>query len=370
MKVIRSTRCSLAEATDGKRRVLRQVLVEYGRVVNTFIDRFWTRRWSKKELTKENLVVADTWLSARLRKVAAREAIDMVLATRERDGKDAIKPVHKGKRMYVSSTIAHLRPSTEAKEFDAWLHLASMGRGIVLDLPVRFHRHYHRFSNDPRARRLNSYIVTEDSVQLAFEVEVDPPREEGPLFGVDSGIRALATLSDGRQFGTDLAPMIERITRCRHGSNGQKRARRALRQRIAEVAKDVVSLDPPPRVLVVEELTRLHQGTKRDRRLSQNLRRSLGAWTYRGWLDRLGVACEMNRVRLEAVPSAYTSQRCHVCGHTERGNRKGEGFRCRSCGYAGNADVNAARNLLIRFGDRESHLAGAYGPDFQRTGME
>ena len=369
MTVVRSTRCSLSEMTGSKRATVRTVLAENGRETNVFIGRFWTRKWSKKELTKENLEVPKTWLSARLRKVAAREAIDMVRAARERDGKDAVTPQHKGKRMYVSCTIAHLNPATGATEFDAWLHLASIGRGIVLDLPVRFHRHYHRYANDPRARRLNSYIVTEDSVQLAFEVEVDPPRETGPDFGVDSGIRALATLSDGRQFGTDIVPMIERVNRCRHGSKGQQRARRALRQRIAEVAKEVVSLDPPPRLLVVEELTRLHQGTKRDRRLSRNMRRSLGAWTYRGWLDRLRRACATHRVRLESVPSAYTSQRCHVCGHTERGNRKGEGFRCRSCGFAGNADVNAARNLSIRFWGREPHLAGAYGPGFLPTGM-
>jgi preprotein translocase subunit Sec63 len=90
--------------------VLRRVLTEYGRVVNIFLDRFWQRKWSKRELTKENIQV-DTWLSARLRKVAAREAIDMVAAARERDGKWAHKPHHRGQRMYVSSTIATLKPS-------------------------------------------------------------------------------------------------------------------------------------------------------------------------------------------------------------------------------------------------------------------
>ncbi|MGI0067613.1 MAG: zinc ribbon domain-containing protein, partial [Thermoplasmata archaeon] len=68
-----------------------------------------------------------------------------------------------------------------------------------------------------------------------------------------------------------------------------------------------------------------------------------------------------NRVRLERVPPAYTSQRCHVCGHTERGNRKGEVFCCRHCGFTGNADVNAAKNLLIRFWGREPDPTGPYG---------
>ena len=361
--VVRSTRCSLLESTRAKHGTLLVVLSEYGRVANVFLERFWTRRWRKEELTKENLVVPGTWLSARLRKVAAREAIDMVRAARERDGRWAKRPIHRGTRMHLSSTIASLRPATEARHFDAWLHLASIGRGIVLDLPIRFHRHYHRFAQDPRARRRESYIVTRDSVQLAFEVETDSPREEGPRFGVDSGVNALATLSDGRSFGRDVRPLLARIDRCRHGSRGQQRARRALRQRMAEVA----SLDP--QLVVVEDLKRLHEGTRRDRRLSKRMRRSLGAWTYREWLGRLARACETNRVRFERVPPAYTSQRCHVGGHTEKGSRKGEGFRCRGCGYSGNADENAARNLLYRFKERELHPAGAYGPDFQRCGM-
>jgi hypothetical protein len=319
------------------------------------------------ELRKEVIEVPGTWLTARLRKVAAREAIDMIRAARERDGNRATRPVHRGKRMYVSSTIASLSPSREGSEFDAWLHVASVGRGIVLDLPVRFHRHYHRYAEDPRARRLESYIITEDSVQLAFEIEVDPPRKRGPEFGVDSGMTTLAALSDGSLLGTDVRPLLDRIRRCPHGSNGQQRARRALRQRMAEVALEVVARSP--RLVVAEELKRLSQGTRRDRRLARSMRRSLGAWAYRDWLGRLRMACETNRVRFECVPPAYTSQRCHVCGHTERANRKGEEFRCRKCGFAGNADVNAARNLLKRFRDRESQPTGAYGPGFQPRGM-
>ncbi len=363
MRVVRSTRCSLAEMTRSKRQMLRGVLPEYGRVVNHFIDQFWTRKWSKKELTKENIAF-DTWLSARLRKVAAREAIDMVAATRERDGRWAHKPVHKGKRMHVSSTIASMSPSKDAREFDAWLHLSSMGRGTVLDLPVRFHRHYHKFARDPTCRRLESYVVTEDTVQLAFEVEVGEPRREGPEFGVDTGINTLAALSDGTRFGTDIKPMVERIKRCAPGSSGQRRARRALHQRMAEVAKEVTSLNP--RLVVTEDLTLLSHGRRTHHRVSKNMRRSLGAWTYRDWLDRLRQACEVDRVRFESVPPAYTSQRCHVCGHTERGNRKGEVFCCRACGHTDNADVNAAKNLLIRFWGREPHPTRAYGPGFER----
>lgn len=350
--------------TASKRALLASVMAEYGRVVNHFLEKFWTRKWTKDELTRENLVVPETWLTARLRKVAAREAIDMVAAARERDGASAKRPVHRGRRMCVSSTIASLKPSKVDGEFDTWLHVASVGRGIALDLPLRLHRHYHRYANDPRARRTESYVITLDYVQLAFEMDFEPPRREGPELGVDSGINALATLSDGTRLGSDIKAAVERVKRCQHGSKGQQRARRALKQRMAEVALELVSLHP--RLVVAEDLLLLSHGRKTHRRVSKNMRRSLGAWTYRTWLDRLDMACEANRVRLERVPPAYSSQRCHACGHTERGNRAGEVFRCRGCGYTDHADVNAARNLLGRFWGHEPHPAGAYGPGFQR----
>ena len=50
--------------------------------------------------------------------------------------------------------------------------------------------------------------------------------------------------------------------------------------------------------------------------------------------------------RVEKVNPAFTSQRCSACGHIAAGSRKSQAlFRCVACGYACNADVNAAKNI-------------------------
>ena len=50
--------------------------------------------------------------------------------------------------------------------------------------------------------------------------------------------------------------------------------------------------------------------------------------------------------RVEKIHPAYTSQRCSACGTVDAKARESQAvFACRSCGYAGNADVNAARNI-------------------------
>lgn len=354
MKIIRSTKCSLKFASRSKRQRLRAVLAEYGQVVNVFIDRFWVDCPGKGELLKPVVDLPQTWLSARLRKVAAREAIDLVQAARKRFGDKAVQPVHKGRRMHLSSTIARLEPAAAATAFDGWLHLSSIGGDLILDLPLRYHKHWHRLAS--RGKRLEAFIVTEQYVQFSFEIETGPKLTDGLLVGVDTGINALASLSDGRQYGSDIKPVIEAIKRCKHGSKRQRRLRRRLRQRMDEVAKEVVQ---GARLVVVEALKRLNHHTKVRRRLTKNVRRMLGAWAYRYWLNRVEMACEESRASFRSVDPAYTSQRCPECGHTRRENRSGEDFLCRSCGHAENADVVGSRNVLERF------LRGPYGALFR-----
>jgi len=51
--------------------------------------------------------------------------------------------------------------------------------------------------------------------------------------------------------------------------------------------------------------------------------------------------------RIILVPPAFTSQRCHRCGHTAKENRDSQAvFLCTKCGHTANADTNAARNIL------------------------
>jgi len=50
--------------------------------------------------------------------------------------------------------------------------------------------------------------------------------------------------------------------------------------------------------------------------------------------------------RIEKISPMFTSQRCSACGHVAAESRKSQAvFACTACGYACNADVNAARNI-------------------------
>ena len=49
------------------------------------------------------------------------------------------------------------------------------------------------------------------------------------------------------------------------------------------------------------------------------------------------------------VDPRHTSQTCNRCTHVARENRESQAiFKCVSCGHFDNADVNAAKNILVR----------------------
>ena len=261
------------------------------------------------------------------------------------------KPIHKGMKMSVSCTIGELqKPKKETKKFDAWLHLASVGNKISLNIPIKFHKHYREL--EQKGERLNSYIITKDHVQFCFERETGPKKEVKNIIGTDTGINALASTSDKLQFGKDIKSLIEKSKRCKQGSKGKQRAINTIKQRMNEVAKEILKNKD---LIVVEKLSDLNSNSKLKGRLSKNIRSSIGSWNYAYWLMRLEQLCEDNRISFRTVSPYNTSITCSKCNHANSKNRNGELFKCQSCGYTDNADINAALNILERF------LTGKYG---------
>ena len=400
MKIVRSTKCSTKFTTKKKMLELNTILKEYGKVCNIFISYFWIHpEIDKTQLLKPivDLPMANTWLTARLRKVAAREALDMVgsvknvfewnkeqiqstitalekkLKTIKPDTKNnrrrinnwhkkhkaltsklsmmsPHKPKHKGDRMAVSCTIAELQVAKKQGKFDVWLHMASIGNGITLDIPINYHKHFRELNN--KSVRQNAYIITKDYVQFSFERETGPKKDGKEIVGIDTGINALASTSDKLQFGIDIKKFIEKSKRCKKGSKGKQRAINTIKQRINEVAKQVIKNKD---LVVVEKLSNLNNNSKLKGRLSKNIRSSIGSWNYAYWLNRLEMNCEENRVSFRTVSPYNTSITCSACNSIDSGNRNGEVFKCQACGYTDNADVNAALNIVQRF------LTGKYG---------
>jgi transposase len=221
---------------------------------------------------------------------------------------------------------------------------------------------------------VKSYRVTRDRagrwhVAFAAIPQPLPAPGNGQVVGIDRGVAIAAALSTGELLRVPDLTTHERsrlrrlehnLARARSGSNRRKRVRHTiarLRGRETDRRKDwaeKASTDIVRRfdVIKVEDLriaamTRSGKGTRENP--GRNVRAKAGL--NRGVL-RSGWGLLVRRLeqkapgRVEKVSPVLTSQRCSACGHVDGKSRESQAvFRCTACGYACNADVNAAGNI-------------------------
>jgi transposase len=231
-----------------------------------------------------------------------------------------------------------------------------------------------------------SYRVTMDRAgrwHIAFAVipEPVPAPGNGQVVGIDRGVAVAAALSTGELLHAPALTARERtrlrrlqrtLARAKRGSNRRGRVRHAiarLKARETDRRKDwaeKTSTDLARRfdVIRVEDLkitnmTRSAKGTRENP--GRNVRAKAGL--NRGIL-RSGWGLLVRRLkdkapgRVEKVKPPYTSQRCSACGQVDRDSRESQAvFRCTACGFAGHADVNAAKNIAA------GHAVTARGGD-------
>jgi transposase len=231
-----------------------------------------------------------------------------------------------------------------------------------------------------------SYRVTLDRAgrwHVAFAVipAPVPAPGNGQVVGIDRGVAVAAALSTGQLLHCPaltarerarLRRMRRKLSRAKRGSNRRGRVKHAiarLRARERDRRKDwaeKVSTDLARRfdLIRVEDLqignmTRSAKGTRENP--GRNVRQKAGL--NRGIL-RSGWGLLVRRLqdkapgRVEKIRPAFTSQRCSACGQGDRDSRESQAvFRCTACGFAGNADVNAAINIAA------GHAVTARGGD-------
>ncbi|MEO3855818.1 transposase [Acrocarpospora sp. B8E8] len=221
---------------------------------------------------------------------------------------------------------------------------------------------------------VKSYRVTRDRAGrwfLAFAAipQSVPAPGTGEIVGVDRGVAVSAALSTGELLNAPalgererarLRRLLRKLARARRGSNRRSKVKAAiarLKARETDRRRDWVektSTDLARRFdvigmedLKISDMTRSARGTIEapGRNVCQKTGLNRGILAS-GWGQLFERLEQKAPGRVVKVNPAYTSQRCSACGVVDREARESQAcFRCRSCGYAGNADVNAAQNI-------------------------
>jgi putative transposase len=228
-----------------------------------------------------------------------------------------------------------------------------------------------RWSRDVVAAK--SYRVTQDRsgrwhIAFAAIPEPIPGPGRGEIVGIDRGVAISAALSTGELLTvTQLSParqhrlhhLQRKLSRAKRGSGRRARVKQAIarlkahetdarKDWVEKVSTDLVRRFDIIRVedLKIRNMTRSAKGTAEDP--GRNVRQKSG---LNREIMRSGWGLLVRRLedkapgRVEKVNSAFTSQRCSACGRVAAESRKSQALFACACGFACNADVNAARNI-------------------------
>ena len=211
-----------------------------------------------------------------------------------------------------------------------------------------------------------------------------------PAVGCDIGVAHFLTTSDGEMienpkwFQThfrELRVLQRSVARKVKGSNNRRRAVGKLQKLHTKIrrkrsdhhhklstklVKENQLIAPGRRAvedLKLRNMTRSVKGTIEvpgknvaQKRGLNRLLVDLGAGSFFSLLEYKSEYYGRDFVK---VNPAYTSQTCNRCGHQSSENRKTQSqFACVKCGYAANADVNAAQNILGRAGLVSANVGG------------
>lgn len=212
-------------------------------------------------------------------------------------------------------------------------------------------------------------------VSLTVEVDHTPPvRENQAVGGVDLGIKALATLSDGstiegpkalRKNLKKLRRKSRALSRKVKGSANRRKAATKLARlhaRIANIRKDALH-KATTEIVQRFDVVGIEDLNVRGMMALGTLSRAVadvGMFEFRRQLEYKAV---MHGVRIVVADRWYPSSRtCSDCGHLHAGLSLAEReWTCDGCGVVHDRDHNAAINLMNMAGSSSVTACGAEG---------
>ncbi len=356
----RTSRIYLKNLNKGKEEKLKHFFILITTVVNYFVEMFWSdRNFSKEFATKEitDRAVKKYQITARLSQALAKQAKEIVRSQHKKPKTQQTMPTFRNISLNLDSRFWTLEKFNGS--FDWALKLTSGFPKLII--PFNNTKHSLKFINDGWVFSKSIRIGMNKKgiwIDLIFEKEKLPLKENGNILGLDLGFRNLFATSDKELIGTELKAQIVK--------SGKRR--KSFHYFIdTEINRIIKTMDfSNVKTLVLEELKNVKRGNRcfkyhksfhihtTRKKFSRRVNRLLSFWHYARATERLQMICEEQGIGLVFKDPYKTSQRCPSCGKIDRKNRNGEIFKCINCEYKEHADIVGALNL------KSLQLAGVY----------
>lgn len=373
--MLRSSKHTLSQTNIGKCRHLRDLVSNYRTLVKQIIDYIWTNGYREFNISNNSLncpsLIDSSFLkkfswgyTERLKQAAGKQALAMISAATEKrrkqlwqlkklqkEGKDikslqrtiSIRPLVKPSAHRINLELDSRFVDFEFKsggKFLGFVRLTSIKKGLGIKIPIVKSPVFNKWNAAGKLK--NAIRLSDNKINLIFEVEDAPKKSKGDVVGCDQGITDMITMSDNQKIpkyqGRYLLSDIQKIlSRKKKGSKSFRRAQE-FRKNLINWSINQLNFSNI-KELRLEKLHQVGKGKSRSRFMSH--------WAYTLINDKLKRVSEEKGFLLKEVPNEFRSQRCSKCGWVRKANRKGKTFSCNKCRNKLDADLNAASNLLL-----------------------
>jgi transposase len=359
MKIVRSTKLSLKFLNKQKREQIHLFIDEYRRVGQIICDQLWDVQQLPKFVDIKILCV-ETWLGNTSLQCIAKQIVGIIKGTRK-SGRALNK-------IPTKPNVQEIQPELDARfiksmnfeqnrtSFDGWLSLKCLGNKLKIIVPLKKTKHFNKLSSKGTLR--NCVRLTKQGIHLMFDLEVEKTKFQNNI-GIDIGISDVVSLSNDQEqpihpHNWTLSKILQKLSGQKKGSKNFKQTQ-DLRENFIGWSINQINFDNIG-MISIENIHDMRRYRKCDRVRSH--------WTYTQIFRRLNMKAESLGVQVTKVDPKNTSRKCSKCGEIDKRSRKGKKFKCTSCGFELDADLNASRN--IEFLGRETIISYVNENDLKR----
>jgi putative transposase len=267
---------------------------------------------------------------------------------RVKNGETPGYPRFHGRVHYNSFTYPQIGEHSGARLDNGFLVLSKIGR-----IAVRWSR---PLEGTPKTVTVSREA---DGWYVCFScavVPVQPLPATGQETGIDLGIEAFATLSDGtrifhpgwyRQAERALKTAHRRVSRRKKGSHRRRKAAVLLAKPHQKVRRQRADFHHKTALALVQTNDTIYHEDLQTANMLKNrhLAKSISDAGWSAFLSILSHKAACAGRRVVAVPPAYTSQMCSGCGVVVQKGLSVRWHSCPDCGTSLHRDQNAARNI-------------------------
>ena len=295
---------------------------------------------------------------------------------KSQQSQSVIKRVLASYKTIQSQEQGWIRPSFKKDQYElVWDRDAAFYKGRLISVNTVRKRikvpysikGYERYFNDPRYKLGTARLLIRHGkyylhVPLSYNVEELDPAGAQTVVGIDRGLRFIMVTYDsngGCSFVNGRKVMQKRRQYVRIRKRLQKKHTASARRRLKAIgsregrwvadinhciSKRLVESYPAGTLFVFEDLSGIKEVTAKVKKKN---RYTMCSWSYFDLEQKLIYKARLKGSIVIKVDPHYTSQRCPICGYTDKGNRnkKNHIFICKNCGYRSNDDRIGGMNL-------------------------